>query len=84
MEDQNQNKVRRYVTVEGQRVYLTPEQQAVWDKEIRRARTIAQKEGTCGQPDYHFCSGDCLECRWHVEGKFVSIDEQNNGSGVSN
>ena len=72
MEDQN--KAERYVIVEGQRVYLTPEQQKVWDQGITKARHDAFRDHACIQPDYHKCSGDCGHCPWQVAGIRVELD----------
>ena len=77
MEDQN--KARRYVIVEGQKVYLSAEQQKIWDKFINDARNEARRAGSCGQPDYHLCDGDCIACRWYRDGRLTSLNDQNHG-----
>ena len=82
MEDQN--KAQRYVIVEGQKVYLSAEQQKIWDKFINDARNEARRTGSCGQPDYHLCDGDCIACRWHHEGKITSLQDQNHGRDEGN
>lgn len=65
----------RYVLVEGQKIYLTPEEQREWDKMINKVRYRARKDKSCGQPDYHRCFGDCGTCPYHVEGKVLSTDD---------
>lgn len=65
---------QRYVLIEGQRVYLTPEQWRVWDQEINKARNEARKHHECSQTNYHYCFGDCGHCPWQVSGARVELD----------
>ena len=73
---QNQDtKNSRYVLVNGQKIYLTKPQQQAYDKMINDVRHAAQREGRCGQPDYHLCYGDCGVCPYQTWGMFVSMDD---------
>lgn len=80
---ENQTKQQRYVIVEGQRVYLTAEQQKVWDQSIRKIHYEALRDHTCTQPDYHKCFGDCSQCAWQARGNRVELDAQDEeGNGT--
>ena len=73
---ENQNKKSRYVIIGGERVFLNPAQQKAWDKFINDARNKARRNGTCGQPNYRLCFGDCACCPYQIAGRMVSIDDK--------
>lgn len=76
-------KTPRYVKVDGQKVYLNPEQQKAWDKFINDVRNSARKDKSCAQPNYHLCFGDCEACPYHVQGKVLSTDSEAYGGGYA-
>lgn len=65
-----------YVLIDGQKVPLTPEQRKAWLTMINDVRRQARKAGTCGQPDFRKCCGDCGLCPWQTEGLFVYMDDR--------
>lgn len=81
---ENQNKKSRYVIIGGERVFLNPAQQKAWDKFINDARNKARRNGTCGQPNYRLCFGDCACCPYQIAGRMVSMDDKRYGDGFSN
>lgn len=80
---ENQNKKSRYVIIGGERVFLNPAQQKAWDKFINDARNKARRNGTCGQPNYRLCFGDCACCPYQIAGRMVSMDDERYGDGFS-
>lgn len=75
------NKQTRYVLVDGQKVYLNQEQQKAWDKMINDVRNEARRRGSCGQPNYHLCFGDCEQCPWYRQGRIEGYLEGNTADG---
>lgn len=63
-----------YVTVGGKAVALTEDQRKAWNKMINDTRRYARSFGTCGQPDYRKCCGDCAQCAFQRLGAFISTD----------
>lgn len=73
----------RYILVDNQKVFLNPEQQKAWDKFINDVRNRARREGSCGQPNYHLCFGDCETCPHRIQGKVLSSDDERYGDGYA-
>jgi len=79
----NESGKPRYVAIGDEHVYLNPAQQKVWDKFINDTRNEARRKGTCSQPDFHLCFGDCERCPYKVAGKMISMDDGRYGDGFS-
>lgn len=73
----------RYVIADGQKVYLTREEQKEWDRMINHVRYRARRDKICGQPNYHRCCGDCGLCPYRVQGKSISTDSETFGGGFA-
>ena len=56
---------------------MSAEQKKEWARMISRTRNRAHKEGSCGQPDYRKCCGDCEICSWRIQGNVYSLDDIN-------
>ena len=65
----------RYAIVDGKKIPLSPEQQKAWYEMVNKARRYARDFGTCGQPDFRKCYGDCSLCPFQREGTFVYSDD---------
>ena len=65
-----------YAVVDGRKIPLTPAQRCAWNEMINRNRRYARNFGTCGQPDYRKCLGDCGSCPYQTEGSFVYADDR--------
>ena len=65
-----------YVTVNGETVALTNEQKKAWYEMRNKTRRYARDFGTCGQPDFTKCCGDCGLCAFQCEGAFIYADDR--------
>lgn len=65
-----------YVNIDGKSVPLTNDQRKAWNKMATAARKYAQRFGTCGQPDYRKCCGDCALCAFQRAGAFIYADDR--------
>lgn len=78
----NVSKKPRYATIiNGEKIYLNPEQQKAWDSMKNTTRNYARKIGACGQPDFRKCEGDCELCPWHRQGFVLSTDHEDFNEG---
>lgn len=73
----------RHVLVDGQKVYLTQEEQKEWDKLINQARYRARRDKACRQANYHRCFGDCGTCPHYGQGAVLSTDHEAYGDGFA-
>lgn len=72
-------KNKRYIPINGQKVYLTESQQQAWDEENGRVRRLARDEGKCGTNNFSLCAyylsrGQCDECPYQRQGNVLSSD----------
>ena len=59
---------QHYLTINHK---LVPVTEAVYQTATRwkeNERYRAQRDGKCGQSNYHLCTGDCATCSWQQEG----------------
>ncbi len=73
----HENEFPRYAIIDGKKVPLTLEQQKAWYEMVNKARRYARNYGTCGQPDFRKCCGDCALCPYDREGAFIYADDLN-------
>jgi hypothetical protein len=75
--DDNQKTYFIYVRSTGEKVPVTKTQHDAFYKEADRIRHKEQDHGRCMCP-YRFiwaCSGDCIDCEYHVAGDITSLDQ---------
>ena len=65
-----------YITIDGKTVPVTDEQKKAWYEMANAARKYARRFGTCGQPDFRKCCGDCTLCAFQREGAFIYSDDR--------
>ena len=70
--EQNQ---ARYAIIDGKKISLSTEQQKAWYDMVNKVRRYARNFGTCAQPDFRKCYGDCSLCPFQCEGTFVYADD---------
>ena len=65
----------RYLSINGQKIAVSQEVYQMMRKENNRTRYRARCEQSCAQMRFSVCRGECQSCRWHVEGRVVSISK---------
>lgn len=73
MESAKKN-VSYFLMVSEEKVEVSEKVYKAHRAEIDIVRYQARLEKRCAQPNRLYCSGDCLKCRWHVNGSLESYE----------
>jgi len=59
---------QRYLKIDRELIPVSEEVYQTVTRWKENERYRARRDGKCGQPNYHLCSGDCATCPWTQDG----------------